>query len=131
MTDMAAVRSDRNIKGRYYVVYAGPSLTIERLSRNFWQLVSDGGSSDHDSFREARDAATNLIRQRIGVKPGEVTAETVTDEQIRALLDAFDPRVVKAARCALGLSRGGVTAQKRARARIAAAINARAKGGVR
>lgn len=57
--------------------------------------------------------------------PAEVTAETVTDEQIRALLSDSDPRVVKAARCALGLSRGGESAQSRARNRCAAIIHDR------
>lgn len=60
-----AVHRDRKKSGLYYVVYAGPTITIQRISRGFWQLVdSKGGSSDHDLLREARIAASDLIARR-------------------------------------------------------------------
>lgn len=67
---MAAIRSvalcdvHRKQKGLYLVVYAGPPIMIQRVTERFWQIVTgDGGSSDHDSFRDARIAASALIKR--------------------------------------------------------------------
>ncbi len=61
-------------------------------------------------------------------KSADVNAATLTDEQIRELIKAHpsDAKILKAATCALGLSRGGIAAAKRARARCAEILNAKA-----
>ncbi|HEY6116428.1 MAG TPA: hypothetical protein VI172_10750 [Candidatus Dormibacteraeota bacterium] len=51
--------------------------------------------------------------------------EDLTDEMIRPLLNDGDSKIVKAARCALGMSRGGATAQRRARSRVALILSMR------
>lgn len=57
-----------------------------------------------------------------------ITADMLTDEQIRGLLKAnpSNAQILKVCTCALGLSRGGLTAQRRARRRCADLLNARA-----
>jgi len=55
----------RKERGHYLVVHRGPLLTIDRVASGFWQLVDhDGRSSDHDSLRDAREAATRVIAAR-------------------------------------------------------------------
>ena len=58
-----------------------------------------------------------------------LSVDTITDERIRELSASYRPedRMFKICRCALGLTRGGSTATRRARARCAAIHNARAK----
>lgn len=58
-----------------------------------------------------------------------ITAETITDAQLRELRASYRPddRMFKICSCALGLTRGGATATKRARARCAKILNARAE----